>query len=74
MMITGKVEKKNWIYLVETDVVKFFGEIEAEKLTVEDGRGNKAKLNRLDDGSIKIEYTTKQFEGFKINKNLEEFR
>jgi hypothetical protein len=51
-------KKVNWAGFVETTIVNFFQENELEKLTVEDGKGNKAKLTRLKDNAIKVEYTS----------------
>ncbi len=51
-------EKKRvkWSEFVEVSVVNFFNEYKMERLSVEDGNGNKAKLSRTKDGGIKIEY------------------
>lgn len=43
---------------METTIVNFFQENELEKLTLEDGKGNKAKLARQKDNLIKVEYTS----------------
>ncbi len=53
-------EKKpvNWAGFVETTIVNFFQEHELEKLSLEDGKGNKAKLSRQKDNMIKVEYTS----------------
>ncbi|MCX7749889.1 MAG: hypothetical protein N2645_23820 [Clostridia bacterium] len=51
-------KKLNWAGFIETTVVNFFTENELEKLVVEDGRGNKAKLSRQKDNTIKVEYTS----------------
>lgn len=50
--------KMNWAGFVETVIVNFFQENELEKLSVEDGKGNKAKLTKLKDSGIKVEYTS----------------
>lgn len=50
--------KKNWAGFVETTIVNFFQEHELEKLTLEDGKGNKAKLTKQKDNVIKVEYTS----------------
>ena len=47
-----------WSGFVETTVVNFFTENELEKVSIEDGKGNKAKLVRQKDNSIKVEYTS----------------
>lgn len=44
-----------WDAFVQGDVVDFFTAHEIEKLTIDDGNGNKAKLTRLKDCGIKIE-------------------
>jgi len=50
--------KKNWAGFLETTIVNFFQEHELEKLTLEDGKGNKAKLTKQKDNVIKVEYTS----------------
>ena len=45
----------SWDSFVHTTVVRFFNDYEMEKLTLDDGNGNKAKLSRLKDEGIKIE-------------------
>ncbi len=49
---------KNWAGFVETTIVNFFQEHELEKLSLEDGKGNKAKLAKQKDNVIKVEYTS----------------
>ena len=39
-------QKISWAGFVETAIVNFFQEHELEKLSLEDGKGNKAKLSR----------------------------
>ena len=51
-------KKMNWAGFVETTIVNIFQENELEKLSVEDGKGNKAKLTRQKDNAIKVEYTS----------------
>lgn len=53
-----QTKKINWAGFVETTVVNFFQENELEKLSVEDGKGNKAKLTRQKENAIKVEYTS----------------
>ena len=48
--------RKSWA--AERDVADFFTGNKLEKMTIEDGNGNKAKLGRTKDGGIKIEYTS----------------
>jgi len=51
-------KKVNWSQFVESAVVDFFQAHDLEKLSVEDGNGNKAKLTKQKDSSLKVEYTT----------------
>ncbi|NLG24248.1 MAG: hypothetical protein GX558_02760 [Clostridiales bacterium] len=51
-------KKVNWAGFVEGEVVAFFDAHNLEKMTLEDGNGNKAKLQRGKNNSIKIEYTS----------------
>ncbi|UWG96649.1 hypothetical protein LPY66_17460 [Dehalobacter sp. DCM] len=53
-----QINKFNWTAFIETTVVNFFQENEMEKLTLEDGKGNKAKLSRQKDNTIKVESTS----------------
>jgi hypothetical protein len=59
MIIMEEQNKKmNWAGFTETIIVGFFQENDLEKLTVEDGKGNKAKLTKQKDNGIKVEYTS----------------
>lgn len=49
---------KNWAAFIESQAVDFFTDYKLERMTLEDGRGNKAKLSRTKDNSIKVEYTS----------------
>lgn len=51
-----KTSPQKWAGFVESTVVNFFDEHKIEKLAIEDGNGNKAKLARTKDNGIKIEY------------------
>lgn len=51
-------KKINWAGFVETTIVNFFQENELEKLSLEDGKGNKAKLSKQKDNVIKVECTS----------------
>ncbi|MEG1536979.1 MAG: hypothetical protein RR387_01690 [Clostridiales bacterium] len=53
-----EVQKKNWSAFVEADVADFFIKYDIEKMSIDDGRGNKAKLTRTKDNDIKVEYTS----------------
>lgn len=44
-----------WDGFVQGDVVNFFTEHNIEKMTLDDGNGNKAKLSKMKDCGIKIE-------------------
>lgn len=50
-----RVKKGNWSGFVESDVLNFFNLNQFEKMTLEDGNGNKAKLLRQKDDNVKIE-------------------
>ncbi len=54
-METEEQKPVSWEAFVQGDVVNFFNDHQIEKLTVDDGNGNKAKLSRLKDCGIKIE-------------------
>ena len=47
---------RKWNGFVESTVVNFFDQYKMEKLSIEDGNGNRAKLSRTKDNCIKIEY------------------
>lgn len=51
-------KRKNWAGFVEDKVVAFFDAHELEKMTLDDGSGNRAKLARTKGNGIKIEYTS----------------
>lgn len=51
-------DRKNWVAFVESDVVNFLQLNDIEKLTLDDGMGNKAKLSRRKDGSVFVECTS----------------
>ena len=51
-----KSSPQKWTGFVESTVVNFFDEHKLEKLSIEDGNGNRAKLSRTKDNVIKIEY------------------
>lgn len=53
-----KMERKGWVGFVEGEVVNFMQHHELEKMTMDDGMGNKAKLTRRKDGSIYVECTS----------------
>jgi uncharacterized membrane-anchored protein len=58
-VMNGKPERKvNWSAFVEADVANFFIAHDLEKMAVEDGNGNKAKLTRQKDNGIKVEYSS----------------
>jgi hypothetical protein len=51
-------KRMNWAGFVETTAVNFLVECKLEKITMEDGQGNKAKLVRQKNDTIKVEYTS----------------
>ncbi len=51
-------KKASWAAFVEGEVANFFTGYKLEKMTLEDGNGNKAKIARTKDCGIKIEYTS----------------
>ena len=53
-----KRDRKNWVAFVESDVVNFLTLNSIEKMTLDDGEGNKAKLTRRKDGSVYVECTS----------------
>ncbi len=53
-----KISPQQWAGFVEGNVVNFFDEHKIEKLSIEDGNGNKAKLAKTKDNGIKIEYSS----------------
>ncbi|MGN1043579.1 MAG: hypothetical protein ACI4PR_02100 [Acutalibacteraceae bacterium] len=50
------ISPQKWSGFVESTVVNFFDQYKIEKLSLEDGNGNRAKLSRTKDNGIKIEY------------------
>lgn len=61
-VIAGKEKKQvsrgSWVGFVESDVVNFMVHHDIEKMTLDDGAGNKAKLTRLKDNGVKVECTS----------------
>ncbi len=55
---TEKTERKTWSAFIESDAVNFFDLHELEKMSVEDGNGNKAKFTRTKDNAIKVEHSS----------------
>ena len=53
-----KRDRKNWVAFVESDAVNFLTLNDIEKMTLDDGEGNKAKLTRRKDGSVYVECTS----------------
>ena len=51
-------DRKEWVGFVESDAANFMQLNEIEKMTLDDGMGNKAKLTRRKDGSIFVECTS----------------
>jgi len=61
-MMEGKqknqMDRKSWVGFVESDVVTFMTQYDLEKMTIDDGQGNKAKLTRRKDNSVFVECTS----------------
>ena len=57
-----KPRKENWEGFIKSEVVAFFGAHGLEKLSVEDGNGNEAKLTRQKDDSIKCKISSTSIE------------
>lgn len=55
---TENNNRAKWAQFVETQAVDFFSNAKLEKMTLEDGNGNKAKLAKTKDCGIKLEYTS----------------
>jgi len=53
-----KRERKSWVAFVEGEVVNFMQYHGIEKMTLDDGMGNRAKLTKLKDNAIKVECTS----------------
>lgn len=53
-----KRERKSWVGFVEGEVANFMQHHDLEKMTLDDGMGNKAKLTKLKDNAIKVECTS----------------
>ena len=53
-----KKDRKNWVAFVENEVVNYLMLNEFDKMTIDDGLGNKAKLVRRKDGSVFVECTS----------------
>ncbi len=51
-------KKQRWSQFVETTLADLFANCKLEKLSVEDGNGNKAKLSRTKDNGLKIEQSS----------------
>ena len=52
------VSRHGWVGFVESDAVNFMSRYDIEKMTLDDGAGNKAKLTRLKDNGIRVECTS----------------
>jgi hypothetical protein len=53
-----KAKRISWAEFVETSVLDFYHAHKLEKIQVEDGNGNKARLSRTKDNGIKVEYSS----------------
>lgn len=61
-MMEGKEKKqtqrRGWVGFAEGEAVNFMLANDIEKMTLDDGAGNKAKLTKLKDNSVKVECTS----------------
>ena len=53
-----KTDRRGWVAFVEGNVVNFMNQHNLEKMTLDDGEGNKAKLSRRKDNGIFVECTS----------------
>ena len=53
-----EIKRQKWSGFVESEVVNFFDKHKIEKLSIEDGNGNRAKLAKTRDSGIRIEYSS----------------
>lgn len=51
-------KRRKWSAFVEGPAADFFTGYKLEKMTIDDGSGNKAKFSRTKDDGIKVEYTS----------------
>ena len=51
-------KRRKWSAFVEGAAADFFTGYKLEKMTIDDGNGNKAKFSRTKDEGIKVEYTS----------------
>ncbi len=51
-------KRRQWSAFVEGPAADFFTGYKLEKMTIDDGSGNKAKFSRTKDAGIKVEYTS----------------
>jgi len=58
-----KARIKKWSEFVELTALDFFQECELEKMTLEDGNGNKAKFSRTKDNEVKLEHSSTRILG-----------
>lgn len=55
---SDKSNIKKWAVFIEGEAANFFTGYKIEKMTIEDGNGNKAKFSRTKEGGIKVDYTS----------------
>ena len=53
-----KMSRHGWVGFVESDAVNFMTQFNIEKMMLDDGAGNRAKLTRIKDNGIKVECTS----------------
>lgn len=51
-------KRRKWSAFVEGAAADFFTGYKLEKMSIDDGNGNKAKFSRTKDEGIKVEYTS----------------
>ena len=55
---SDKAKRLKWSGFVESTVVNFFDEHDLTKMSIEDEEGNKAKISRVKEGGVKVEYSS----------------
>jgi len=53
-----EIKRQKWSGFVETEILNFFEKHKLEKLSLDDGNGNKARLSRTKDSGIRTEYSS----------------
>lgn len=50
--------RNGWVGFAESDAVNFMTQHKLEKMTIDDGAGNKARLSMTKDGQIRVDCTS----------------